>query len=186
MNLLSASVGLRFCQILLLAGAFLAASCSRGGHSEVKEERYKLHEIEVGTSGASGHEIATLLLHCSEGDFYLTSGDPRTRDPSEIIHLFHWILPMVADPKSSGHKSCEVEVRFSQYHSGSRKDQSDTTQKKLWFRFKPHSKLSQQFWVKEFNPGIPTNFVGGFRQRVNVPLVFRDHHWIQTKRKDTW
>lgn len=159
-------------------------SCGKGGYSENKEERYKLREIEVGTSGVNENETATLLLHCSEGDFYLTSSD--IRKPSEIIDTFIWVLPMVADFKSQGLESCEVEVLFSQYHTRNRDDQSNPPQKTLWFRFKPHSKHSQQFWVHEFGRGVPSNFQGKYKQPVNVPFVFRDQHWIQTKPTKTW
>ncbi|MES2660333.1 MAG: hypothetical protein V4689_17045 [Verrucomicrobiota bacterium] len=167
-----------------LLAAFILSSCGRGGFSKKTEKRYELRQIEVGTSLVEGQPIATLLLHCAEGDFYLTSSD--IRKPSEIINVFIWILPMAAAPKSSGHESCEVQIEYSQYHSRSMSDQSNPPQKNLWFRFKPHSKLSQQFSVDEFTPGTPTNFTCEFKQSMNAPLVFQDHHWIQTKPTRTW
>lgn len=167
--------------VLLLPAVALLSACERGGYSSDSVQRYEIRRVEVGLSQHEGKEIATLLIHCADHVFYLTSSD--ISHPPEIIDRFKQVLPIAANYKAHGESSCELVVTFSQYHSQTISDQSSPLQKDAWFRFKPNTDLCQGFWVTDFVSGQPENFTSVFTQELKIPLIFRETHWIQTKSK---
>ena len=164
---------------LLLPAAALVSGCDRGGYSKNASERYTIEKVEVGISQRDGKEIATLIMYCVDHTFHFTSSD--ISKPTDIVDRFKRVLPIAADFKARGQSSCQLEVTFSQYHSGSTNDQTNAPQKQAWFRFSPNTDLCQSFWVADFATGLPTKFVSQFTQDLEIPLVIEDKHWIQTK-----
>ena len=169
---------------LLLPAAVLVSGCDRGGYSRNTSERYKIENVEVGISKRDGKDIATIVMHCGDHTFHFTSSD--ISQPSDIVERFKRVLPIAADFKARGQSSCQLEVTFSQYHSRSIDDKSNAPQKQAWFRFSPNTDLCQDFWVTDFAPGIPSKFESQFTQDLEIPLVVKDEHWIQTKPTRTW
>jgi len=169
--------------ILLPAAAFVSG-CDRGGYSRNTSERYKIEKAEVGISQRDGKDIATLVIYCVDHTFHFTSSD--ISQPSDIVERFKQVLPIAADFKARGQSSCLLEVTFSQHHSRSIDDKSNAPQKQAWFRFSPNTNLCQDFWVTEFASGVPSKFESQFKQDMNIPLVVKEEHWIQTKPTRTW
>jgi hypothetical protein len=164
---------------LLLPAVALVSGCDRRGYSQNTSERYTIEKVEVGLSQIDGEDTATLVIFCLDHTFHFTSRD--ISQPSDILDRFKQVLPIAADFKARGQSSCQLEVTFSQYHSMSINDKSNAPQKQAWFRFAPNTNLCQGFSVTDFATGLPSSFTSRFTQDLDIPLVIKDEHWIQTK-----
>ncbi|RYD71382.1 MAG: hypothetical protein EOP84_24975 [Verrucomicrobiaceae bacterium] len=158
----------------LLFLGFTLSACD-GGHKQEAVKRYKLKRAEIGLSQRADKQVATIVLHCDDQTRYFTSED--ISNPAEIVERFRKVLPIAASYRTN----CELEIAFSQYHCLTITDQQYKPQKDAWFRFKPRTELSQGFWVVEYAEGVPAGFTASFSQDLNIPLVFRDTHYVQTK-----